>query len=185
MVTIGSLWLAILLSAVLVLIASAFVWMALPHHKNEYARLPDEERVRDVLSGTAPGLYSLPHAASADSMKDPEFLARLKEGPVAFLTVVPSGVPAMGGNIGKSFIYYLVVSFMVAYLAHAFLEPGMPYLQVFRFTAVTAWLAYGFGVVPYSIWFGHPWSSSAKYLLDALLFGLLTGGVFGWLWPTM
>ncbi len=37
--------------------------------------------------------------------------------------------------------------------------------------------------VPDAIWFGRPWSAIGKNLFDALMYGLLTAGVFGWLWP--
>jgi len=183
MITIGSLWLAIVLSAVFVWIGSAIVWMALPHHKKEFGKLPNEDAVRQAMSGASPGLYSMPHG-DASSMKDPTFIQKMKEGPNAFVTVVPNGAPAMGGNLVKSFVFYLFVSFMVAYLASNFLPAGMEYLQVFRFAATTAWLAYGLAAVPDAVWFGKPWSSVVKGVLDAFLYGLLTGGVFGWLWPS-
>ncbi len=54
---------------------------------------------------------------------------------------------------------------------------------MFRVTGTVAWLAYGTATVPDAIWFGRPWSGIAKGLLDALVFGLLTAGFFGWLWP--
>jgi len=44
-------------------------------------------------------------------------------------------------------------------------------------------LAFGWAMVPMSIWYGHPWSSTVKYLLDALIYGLVVGGSFAWLWP--
>jgi len=44
-------------------------------------------------------------------------------------------------------------------------------------------LAYGFGSIPESIWFGRPWGNQLKTLIDGLCYGLLTAGVFGWLWP--
>ena len=46
MISIASLWLPIVLSAVIVFIASAAVWMLLPHHKGEWKGLPDEEAAR-------------------------------------------------------------------------------------------------------------------------------------------
>lgn len=33
------------------------------------------------------------------------------------------------------------------------------------------------------IWFGKPWKSYALHATDALVYGLLMGGMFGWLWP--
>ena len=35
------------------------------------------------------------------------------------------------------------------------------------------------------IWFGRPWSGVFKGFGDALIYALLTGGAFGWLWPEM
>jgi hypothetical protein len=55
------------------------------------------------------------------------------------------------------------------------------YLEIFRITCTVAWAAYGIAFIQDSIWFGRPWSTTIKNLLDALIYGLLTGGVFGWL----
>ena len=63
------------------------------------------------------------------------------------------------------------------------LAPDADYLAVFRLTGTVAWLAYGTGIIPDAVWFGRPWSAVVKHLIDALAYGLLTGGVFGWLWP--
>ena len=59
------------------------------------------------------------------------------------------------------------------------------YMTVFRITSVAAWLAYGAGTVYDAIWFGRPWSGVFKGFGDALIYALLTGGAFGWLWPEM
>ena len=50
-------------------------------------------------------------------------------------------------------------------------QPDAAYLAVFRIAGI-----------PDSIWFGRPWSQTAKNLFDALLYSLLTGGAFGWLY---
>ena len=102
---------------------------------------------------------------------------------MGFLTVVPSGTPTMGSKIMLSFVFYLVISMVVAYLASRTLDPGADYRAVFRVTGTVAWLAYGTATVPDAIWFGRPWSGIVKGLLDALVFALLTAGFFGWLWP--
>jgi hypothetical protein len=185
MVTIGALWIPILLSTIAVWMASALVWMVMPHHKSDYAKLPDEEAVRRALSaqGLVPGQYSIPHAASAKDLQDPETARKFADGPVGFLTVLPSGAPAMGGNVMLSMVFYLLISTVVAYMASRTLDPGADYLAVFRVTGTVAWLAYGTATVPDAIWFGRPWSGVVKGLLDALAYGLLTAGFFGWLWP--
>ena len=66
MVPIHALWLPILLSAVIVFIASSILHMALSVHKTDYRRLPDEERVMDALrgAGVTPGrVYYFPFAS--------------------------------------------------------------------------------------------------------------------------
>ena len=49
MVSLTSLWLPILLSAVIVFVASSIMHMVLPYHKSDYRKLPDEDRVTDAL----------------------------------------------------------------------------------------------------------------------------------------
>ena len=185
MVTIGALWLPILLSAAAVWVASMLVWTVLPHHKSDYARLPNEDAARQALAPQEipPGLYNIPHVASRGDLQNPEVVRRFEEGPVGFITVLPSGVPTMGSKLVLSFVLYLAVGVVVAYLAGRTLASGTDYLSVFRITGTVAWLAYGVGTVPDAIWFGRPWSSVFKGLLDALVYGLLTAGFFGWLWP--
>ena len=184
MVTIISLWLPILLSAIVVWILSALVWMVLPHHKSDYKAFPDEDATRKALlpQNLKPGLYNIPNLKDWNEAKKPEVAKRFTDGPNGFFTVVPNGFPSMGKNMVFSLLYYLVVGIMVAYIASRTLSPAAHYLAVFRVVGTTAWLAYGFGMIPEAIWFGRPWSSVVKNLLDALLYALFTAGIFGWLW---
>lgn len=184
-ISIFSLWLPILLSAVFVWIGSAIIWMVLPHHKSDFKGLPDEEAARNALmpQSIPAGQYDMPHIPSPDAIKDPEVKKKFDDGPVGFFTVLPNGVPSMGKNMVFSFIYYVVVSIFVAYVASRTLIGEVEYLSVFRVVGTVAWLAYGFGVVQDAIWFGKPWSSVVKHLIDSLIYALLTAGAFGWLWP--
>jgi hypothetical protein len=186
MVALSSLWLPILLSALVVFVASALVWMALPHHRSDFRSLPDEEAVRQVLLGQhlAPGMYSLPHASTSAAMKEPEYQKKLVEGPVGFVTMRRAGPWTMGPQLVQSFLYYLFVSLLVGYIVSRSMPANSDYLAVFRIAGTVGWMAYGVAVVPDSIWFARPWSHTVKLLGDALLYGLLTAGVFGWLWPT-
>lgn len=185
MITLGSLWLAILLATILVWIAAALIWMVFPHHRTDYRGLPDEEAARSVLGAQnlAPGDYDIPHCTSSKDMQQPESKRKFEQGPVAFITVLPNRSPPMGRNMVLTVVFYLIVSIIVAYVASRTLQPEADYLLVFRITSTVAWLAYGFAVIPDAIWFGRPWSSIAKALADALVYALLTAGVFGWLWP--
>ena len=183
MVTIGALWLPILLSAVFVFIASSVIWMILPHHKGDFQKLPDEEAARAALKNVAPGQYLIPYSASMKAMKDPEFVRKMNEGPYGILTIGPAGGSQMGKNMAIWFIYSVVVSVFVAYLASRTLAPGAEYLSVFRVAGATAWLAYGFAHIGDAVWFSRPWRSVVMHLIDALVYALLTAGAFGWLWP--
>ena len=185
MVTIASLWLAILLSALIVWIASALIWMVLPHHKSDFKGFPDQEATLNALKPQklTPGQYDMPHILSRDEMKKPEVRKKFEEGPIGFFTVVQKGIPSMAKGMVLSFLYYIVIGIFVAYLASRTLTPGAEYLAVFRVTGTVAWLAYGWAVIPDAIWFGRPWSAILKHLIDSLVYGLLTAGVFGWLWP--
>jgi len=182
MVSMISLIWPILLSAVLVFIASSIVWMALPHHKSDFKGLPDEDAVLGALGGVTPGTYDFPHVASWEDAKTPEMKARLEKGPIGFFTVA-RGAPNMAKTLGIWFVYCVFVSWIVAYVIARFTPPGTEYLEVFRVTSAVAWAAYGLATVSDSIWFARPWSHSLKQLLDALLYGLVTAGAFGWLWP--
>ena len=183
MVSLASLWLPVVLSAVAVFILSALVWMVFPWHRKDFAGLPEESRAREVLRDAAPGMYVVPHAAERKDYQSAEFKKKTEEGPVGFLVMMPKGDPSMSRNLVLWFVWTLVVSFTAAYLASRTLAPGTEYLQVFRVAGTTAWLAYSWAYVQEAVWFGRPWSYVAKQLFDGLLYGLVTAGFFGWLWP--
>ena len=178
-----SLWLPIVLSAVAVFFASSLIWMVVQYHNSDWSKLPDEEAARSALKGAAPGQYAIPHAASNDERKSTEWQERCIEGPVAMLVVFPSGLPAMGKQLGQWIIYCLVISFLVAYVASATVPAGADYLRVFRIAGAVAVLAYAGGAAQGSIWFGHTWSRTGKDMIDGLIYGLLTAGIFASLWP--
>ena len=185
MVPITALWLPILLSAVIVFVASSIMHMALPIHKSDYRKLPDEEKVMDALraTGATPGrLYFFPFTTHKE-MKSPEVVEKFKRGPIGLLTILPSGPPAIGKNLVQWFIYCLVVGVFVAYLTGRTLGPGTHYLAVFRVAGTTAFLGYALALIQDSIWKGQTWGITFKHLFDGLVYGLLTAGTFGWLWP--
>lgn len=182
-VSLMSLWLPIVLSAVAVFVASSLVWMVLAYHNHDWKKLPDEGPARDALSGVGPGQYTIPHAADNKAREDEEWLAKCKEGPNAFITVLPSGMPDMGPMLGKWFVYCLVISGLVAYVAGATLTAGAPAMKVLQVTSLTAFLAYGGGAAQGAIWFGHTRGRALRDTLDGLIYGLITAGLFAWLWP--
>lgn len=177
------LWVPILLSAVAVFILSAISNAALPFHRNEWNKLENEDAVAAALrsSNPKPGLYNIPFATPG-AMKDPAWQAKIAAGPNAYITVLPAGMPAMGKMMAQSVFYNLVVSFFVAYIASHTIAAGAEYLTVFRVTGTVAFMAYVMSSVPDSIWYGRPWKSLLLLTADALVYGLVTGGVFGWRW---
>lgn len=186
MVAVTTLWLPILLSAVLVFVVSSIIHMVMPYHRSDYAQLPDEPGVRAALRPFAipPGDYAVPYASAPKEMGTPEFTARMTEGPVALLTVRPNGPPAMGGALGAWFAYSLVVGVFAAYVASRALPLEADYLAVFRMVGTTAFAAYALALPSSSIWFGRQWSTTFKLMFDGLVYALVTAGVFGWLWPS-
>jgi hypothetical protein len=184
MVSLVSLWLPILLSAVIVFIASSIMHMVLPYHHSDHKKLPDEEKLLPVLraAGLAPGLYHFPFCTHKE-MNSPESQAKFKQGPVGLMTIMPSGPPVMAKFLGLWFLFCLIIGFFVAYLAAHTLPVGIHYLAVFRVVGTAAFIGYGLGNISNGIWKGQPWANTAKEVVDGLIYGLLTAGVFGWLWP--
>ena len=184
-VSLFQLWIPILLSAVCVFAASSLIHMVLKWHASDYRALSNEDEVRAAIrKGTpAPGQYVLPHCADMKDMAKPDMQQKFKDGPVGFLMINPSGVPVMGAALAKWFAFTVLVAFTAAYLASRTLAPGTHYLQVFRVVGAVSFLAYGFGSIPMAIWMGKPWGSAIKDLADALIYGMLSAGIFGWLWP--
>ena len=185
MVPISALWIPILLSAVIVFVASSILHMVLPYHKSDYRKLPEEDKVVDALraAGVTPGpVYHFPHTTHKD-MKSPDVVEKFKRGPVGLLTVIPSGAPAMGKYLGIWFVYCVVVGTFVAFVAGTTLSAGTRYLVVFHLTGLAAFLAYGVGQIQDSIWKGQTWGVTFKHVVDGLIYALLTAGTFGWLWP--
>src|SRR3954471_13529808 len=126
------LWLPIVLSAAAVWIASAVAWMAMPHHKSDFKRLPDEGAFTDSVRrmGIAPGNYAFPYCGTAADRKDPEMQRKWKEGPVGMLNIW--GKVSRGRNMLLTFRMYLVASFLIASLATAIpLRPGDTFGHIF------------------------------------------------------
>ena len=182
-----SLWLPVLVSAVAVFIVSSVMHMLLPIHKNDYQRAPDEDGLMDALRdlNLPPGDYMVPKAESMEEMNSDEFREKYSRGPVALVTV--AGLENSPMNLARQlvqwFILAAVVSLFVAYLAGLAYGPGAEYMEVFRFVGAAAFMSHGLAHPIRSIWFHQNWAMTMRSLLDALIYGLVTAGVFGWLWP--
>lgn len=175
----------ILLAAVLVFVASSVIHMALKYHASDYRPLPNEDAVAAALrqGGAGPGQYVFPHCQDHKQMNSPEMTAKYTNGPLGMLYLRAPGPIKMGAFLGKWFAYTLAVSAAVAYLARAELHAGTAYLSVFRLVGTASWFAYGWQGIADSIWKGKPWAVTWKEMFDALIYALLTAGVFAWRWP--
>jgi hypothetical protein len=184
MISLTALWLPILLSAVIVFVASSIIHMVLKYHQSDYRQLPEEDKLLAALRpvGLTPGLYHFPFCTHKD-MNTPAMQEKYKQGPVGFLTIYPSAPPAMPKFLSLWFAYCLLIGSFVAYVTGRTVMYGAPYSVVFHIAGAAAFLAYGLGPLVNGIWKGQPWSLVLKEAFDGLIYALLTAGTFGWLWP--
>ena len=187
MVSIASLWMPIIISAVFVFIASSLVHMVLPWHKKDFANLPNEDQAMSALRALnlPAGDYMMPKPASMADMKSPAFEAKAKQGPRVIMTVLPPWTGSMGRELGLWFVFILAVSIYSAYLAGTTLAVGTTYLRVFQVAGATAFACYGMALWPQAIWYRKSMQFTLTGTFDALVYALLTAGVFGWRWPKL
>jgi hypothetical protein len=187
MTALSALWLPILLSAAVVFVVSSLIHTAIPWHRNDYPRVPNEDAVLEALQPypIPPGDYMMPQAVGMAEMRSEAFEEKMRNGPVLVMTVMPNGIPSMTRSLVMWFVYTAVVSLLAGYIASRALPPGSDYLSVFRFVGATAFIGYALALWQMSIWYRRAWSLTLKATVDGLLYGLLTAGVFGWLWPGM
>ncbi|MCH7799177.1 MAG: hypothetical protein IID28_12145 [Planctomycetes bacterium] len=181
----ADLWMPIVFSSGIVFVLSALAWMVSPHHKADWKGIPNEDGFLDALraANTPSGQYMFPYCDDPKSMKDPEKKKKWEAGPHGAM-FLRAAAPNMGKNLLFTFIFYLVVGVFVAYIGHVALDDNPEYLQVFQVTGCAAVMAYCFGMIPGSIWFGKSARSTVMDILDGVVYALFTAGTFGWLWPT-
>ena len=185
MISIASLWLPILVSAVFVFFASFIVHMVLPWHRGDYRKLPSEDELREALRRfpIPPGDYMTPYGGGPEAMKNPAFVQKLKEGPVLVITARKPGNIDMGTPLTQWFGYCLLVGLFAALVAGGAVGRGASYRTVFHFAALTSFTGYSLAQLQDSIWGGRSWGTTVRNVIDGLVYALLTGGTFGWLWP--
>jgi hypothetical protein len=184
MTALSSLWLPVLLSSVIVFVASSVIHMGPFWHRSDFPKLPNEDRLMDAVRplGIPPGDYMVPRPSPAE-MSSPQFAEKIARGPVLLLTVMPNAMPSMKRNLLLWFDYCVVVGFFAAYVASRALAPGADYLRVFQFVGATSFIGYSLALWQLSIWYRRAWSMTIKSTVDGLIYSLLTAGTFGWLWP--
>jgi hypothetical protein len=184
--TLLSLWLPILLSAVVVFVISSLIHMVLKWHASDYSAFANEDAVRAAIraGNPAPGRYVLPHCGDMKNMASEAMKKKYEEGPVGHVTILTNGVHNMGKYLGLWFLWSLAIAAVVGYLAGRVygLDHNLARAAA-KFVGAITFIAHGFGTVTESIWMGRPWSGSVINLLDAALYALGSGFVFLWLWP--
>ena len=167
----------------LVFVASSVIHMALRWHSNDFKRFAAEDAVMDALRpfNLAPGDYAAPLPESMAHMSSAEFKAKQARGPSFALTVLVN--TSMGRNLVKWFAYTIVVALFAGYVASLVLPAGAPYMTVFRVTGTVAFAGYALALWQSWIWYSRSLGSTIRTTIDGLVYALLTGGAFGWLWP--
>jgi len=185
MVPLMSLWMPIVLSAVIVFVASSIIHMVLPYHRGDFRRAPNEEELQDAMrkASIPAGDYMIPCPHGPAGMKDPKYQELAKKGPMVIMTVLPAGGSNMGTNLLQWFVYCVVVSVFAAYVTGRAVGPGSPYLTAFRFAGVTAFAGYALALWQNTIWYKRSVATTLRTTFDGLVYALLTAGTFGWLWP--
>ena len=139
-----SLLLPVLLSAVALFFASFLSWMVIQLHKNDWKKMEQEDTFLKTMQelNVPVGSYMFPGCNSADEMKSEEYQEKWNKGPCGVMTVYPK--VNMGKNLGLTFVFFLVISFSLAYLATLAIPPGAEFMVVFRFMPAASNPATGF-----------------------------------------
>lgn len=182
------LWLPIVVSGVGVWFASAMAWMLVGHHKKDRDALPDEQAFMDFVrqANIGPGNYGFPDFCQHDKLPREERVRAQKElynkHPQGLLCVwAPTN---MGANMLLTFAFFLLTSAVIAYLAWAALpHTGTSSTKVLQVVGTAGVLAYCFASFPGDLWFQKKRRAMFMCWIDGIVFGLITGAIFAWLWP--
>ena len=185
MVGLSALWMPIVVSAVFVLIALMLIHGLLGWHKGDTVAIPGEAKVLETMRSVnlQPGEYRFPYGVTVAEMTAPEFIEKMKQGPVGVMSVWPNGEINMGKLMGLWFLYSLIVAVLVAYITGRTHGVGTPYLEIFRVTGAVAFCCYVVAHWQNWIWWGKSTRFTVTHSLDGIIYALLTAGTFGWLWP--
>jgi hypothetical protein len=120
----------------------------------------------------------IPGCNSPEELKSAEHQAKWEAGPRGVITVFEK--VNMGRNLGLTFLYFLVVSFCIAYLATLALPSGSDFMAVFRFVSTAGLLAFLPAIVQHAIWF-H--CRIVGHVLESIAYAAIVGAIFAALWP--
>ncbi len=180
-----TLWTPIIATAIGIFVASSLIHMVFKWHLSDYRPLANEDAVRAALgAGTpTPGLYVVPYCTDMKEMGSESMMKKLNDGPNAYITVRPNGMPSMGVILGQWFLLTLVVAAIVAVVTAIAVAPGAANAaSAGQLAGMITFLAYLVGSVCNAVWMGKSWGSTAKDALDAAIYGAITGVIFLKLW---
>jgi hypothetical protein len=185
MVGLSALWMPIILSAVFVFIALSVMHMLPGWHKGDMTAVPGEAKVMETLRGlnVPPGDYRFPFSNSVDEMKTPEWDAKMTQGPVGTMTIQPNGPINFGKLMGQWFVYSLFIAVLAAYVTGRTRGLGAPHLEVFRVSGAVTFCCYVVALWQDWIWWGKGTRATLTNSVDGIIYALITGATFGWLWP--
>jgi len=185
MVAFSALWMPIVVSAVFVFIALALIHMIPGWHQRDMSAVPDENHVMETLRAlnVPPGEYRFPYGNTTKEMEAPAFVEKMKTGPVGLITIRPSGELPFGKMMGQWFVYSLIIAAIAAYITGHARGPGAPFADVFRMSGAVAFCCYVVAHWQNWIWWGKSTRMTLTYSVDGLVYALVTGATFAWLWP--
>jgi hypothetical protein len=184
-VDIIDLWLPILVSAIAVFIISFVFHMVIGHHRNDWKAVRDEDALMDLLrgQGLGAGMFMWPHCANPKEM-DEAFQAKFAKGPSGMLTLHPPGPFSMGKPLARWFAFSLSCGVVAAYICVTTKVNGGAFMRPFQVAGAVSFVCYSWSGIIDWIWKGMPGSIVVKNLGDGLVYGLVTGAIFGLLWPS-
>ena len=174
-----SLALPIVLSGVALFFASFISWMVFKLHKDDWKKFPNEDAVLAAVGVNAtPGSYMVPGTNHPSEMSTPEFQKKFVVGPRLVMTVMPK--VGMGQSLVLTFVYFLAVSFILAYLASIAFPAKADFMNVFRFVFTAGLAVFLSAIVAHSIWFR---ARIVGHLIESIAYAAIAGAIFAGLWP--
>ena len=185
MVGLSALWMPILVSAVFVFITLMIIHMIPGWHQDDMTAVPGEDSVMETLRGlkVQPGEYRFPYGRTTADMTSPVFVEKMKTGPVGTMSIRPNGELPFGKMLGLWFVYALIIAVFAAYITGRTRELGAPFLEVFRVSGAVTFCCYAVAHWQNWIWWGKSTRFTLTHSVDGLVYALVTGATFGWLWP--
>lgn len=175
-----SLLIPIALSAVALFFVSFLSWMIFQLHKDDWKKIGAEDAFIDMVrnQNLSRGNYMFPCCDTPEEMKSEAYQQKWNEGPCGIITVFPK--VSMGKNLLLTFVYFLVISFALAYLSTLAIAPGAEFMTVFRFVATAGLLIFLSATVQHAIWFHN---RIIGHIIESILYAVIVGLIFGLMWP--